>query len=505
MLICWVSLIHAPPPPPPPPPTSTPQDTGSPITVPSSVPTTEAHQDSIIRRFEKRIRKTHRVANQTDQKLKQHQTALLHFKKELSKHIVKLQELADSGEASARKRLDDVRKKVQQVDKIVPYLTKYIAVNRQAEMQTVAVLKESCTVEIQKMAKNSIPETSTPKESRKSGGRGSKEQTDDAGGATPTPAKLVENPYASLSEVMPQVTQAKARSNYAQLDFSRINSPGGSVRPPSVNYAEVAIGTGGRGVIVTPRIAAQDSSVPEEQASEEPGDQSHDSTSGSHDTTLTPENAAILTPSTPSVLETVREVATPPLSPITNELPAPSEQPPEVPSPPSEQLPAIPPPPTEPSEIPPPVEQPPAIPPPPTEQPLEIPPPVLDLHTTEPPAPVPPTESVEVKHPPEVPQRSSSLEPTSAEPSPSHKAPPPKTARKPPRTSSLGRQAMECSPPPANGHRDSSASDTSEQPERDHSSPARQDASTVLFSAPSVMDRIKVCVCVCVCKFVQYV
>ena len=441
------------------------QDGGSVDSIPSSInKSPEVHQDSVIRRFEKRIRKTHRVANQTEQKLKEHQTALLHFKKELSRHLIKLKELSESGEASAKRRLDDVRKKLAQVDKIVPYLGKYVAVNRQAEGQTVAVLKECCTMEIQKMARASIyPETSTPKENRSKSARSSKDHTD-------TIEELVkeESPYASLTEIMPEVQKIKAKSNYAQLDFSRVPSPEGTIRPPSVNYAEVQIGSGGKGVILNgtvpaPSIATHstiavalgdESSVPTEGASE--GDVSHD-------ITLTPENAATLTPPTPRHLETVQEVASTP--------PSPSHPPPTVPPPPPPAEPII-------------VSIPPTVPPPtktiiaptpPTELPEVVPPPpkTFELPPTDIPiVPPPPTELItdDVARPPTVPQRSSSLEPpTSTDSSPTHKAPP-RVARKPSKS--------------MNGR--------IEGADRETTSPARQDVTSVLSSVPSVMDRIKV-------------
>ncbi len=456
------------------------QDGGSVDSIPSSInKSPEVHQDSVIRRFEKRIRKTHRVANQTEQKLKEHQTALLHFKKELSRHLIKLKELSESGEASAKRRLDDVRKKLAQVDKIVPYLGKYVAVNRQAEGQTVAVLKECCTMEIQKMARASIyPETSTPKENKSKSARSSKDHTD-------TIEELVkeESPYASLTEIMPEVQKIKAKSNYAQLDFSRVPSPEGTIRPPSVNYAEVQIGSGGKGVILNgtvpaPSIATHstiavalgdDSSVPTEGASE--GDVSHD-------ITLTPENAATLTPPTPRHLETVQEVASTP--------PSPSHPPPTVPPPPPPAEPII-------------VSIPPTVPPPtktiiaptpPTELPEVVPPPpkTFELPPTDIPiVPPPPTELItdDVARPPTVPQRSSSLEPptpTSTDSSPTHKAPP-RVARKPSKS--------------MNGR--------IEGADRETTSPARQDVTSVLSSVPSVMDRIKVrYIVICTCKVHVY-
>ncbi|CAI7991521.1 hypothetical protein GBAR_LOCUS766 [Geodia barretti] len=105
----------------------------------------------IIRKYEKKVRKTHRVANVTEQNLKRQQASLMHFKRELSQTTGKLQELANKGDEHAIKRLKSVRVKLQQIDKILPYIGKYIMVNRQAEIQTVAILKESCTVDLQRV------------------------------------------------------------------------------------------------------------------------------------------------------------------------------------------------------------------------------------------------------------------------------------------------------------------------------------------------------------------
>ena len=248
-------------------------------------------QDSIVRRYEKRIRKTRKVANLTNQNLKQQQAALVHIKKELSRHVIKLQELADSGDTHAQKRFKDIRIKLQQVDKVLPYLAKYVTVNRQAEMQTVAVLKESCTVECQQLTR-SVLDTSLGLDSSKAQfsadqqhrhpGNGSdsacvvtsnresnkvhpaevnsspimessgshpeecvdsslstaleKKETDEG---IPVDQHTEESPYASLSSVRPQPPTAPSR-NYAQLDFSQAGGPS-VLRPPSVNYAQVDI------------------------------------------------------------------------------------------------------------------------------------------------------------------------------------------------------------------------------------------------------------------------
>jgi len=259
-----------------------------------------------------------------------------------------------------------------------------------------------------------------------------------------------------------------------------VSSPGGSLRPPSVNYAEVQIGTNGRGVIVgSSTTPAADE--PAETACDEP----------SQDTTLTPENAAAI--STPSHLETLHEKSVP----VSPEPPRILNGGPEEvdstlpldnviePTNPSLELANViellgsgnfednsnvrilanssSPEPTEPSTS----EIAPAAP--------EILPPPVGFTEGLPPAEVvpPPTTqepTIEVKKPPLVPKRSSSLEPTgvsSADASPTHKVPP-KVARKPARQSAGD----------VNGD--------------DRTSPARQDASAVLSTVPSVMDRIKV-------------
>ena len=83
---------------------------------------------------------------------------MLHVKRELSRLTIKLQERASKGDVHAQKKLKEIRVKLQQVEKILPYLAKYVAVNRQAELQTVAILKESCTVDVQKLRGNAKDE-----------------------------------------------------------------------------------------------------------------------------------------------------------------------------------------------------------------------------------------------------------------------------------------------------------------------------------------------------------
>ena len=110
-----------------------------------------SQQKAVVHRYEKKIRKTRRVAILTEQNLKLQQNSLLHFKGELSRLTVKLQQMASTGDGHAEKRLKKVRIKLQQIEKIIPYIGKYIMVNRQAEIQTVAILKETCTVDLQRL------------------------------------------------------------------------------------------------------------------------------------------------------------------------------------------------------------------------------------------------------------------------------------------------------------------------------------------------------------------
>lgn len=167
--------------------------------------------------------------------------SLLHFKKELSRHVVKLQELCISGDPHAMKRLKSIRTKLLQLDKIVPYLGKYISVNRQAEMQTIAVLKESCTVELQKLSQSmnrTMPVHVTESKCFLDGcdsALPSSELADES-----QDKQIDENPYASLTEVKQEANTSRV-TNYAELDFRKIQT-GDSLRPPSVKYSEVRIG-----------------------------------------------------------------------------------------------------------------------------------------------------------------------------------------------------------------------------------------------------------------------
>ena len=210
----------------------------------------EKLQKSIIHKYEKKIRKTQRVANQTELKLKKQQASLLHFKKELSKHLSKLDELSTTGNERAKKRLKSVHMKIAQIDKIVPYLEKYVAVNRQAEIQTISVLKESCTMELRQHGSSASFDILEHYQSSPSAATG----TTPSDQSTPMPSEPLqkeENPYATLSEVRQEADQTVIRSqgNYAELNFPSCDKAA-TRRPPSVNYVEVQI-------LSTPKIVPQ--------------------------------------------------------------------------------------------------------------------------------------------------------------------------------------------------------------------------------------------------------
>ena len=59
--------------------------------------------------------------------------------------------MESSQNPSDLKKVQEMKVKLKQVSKILPYLEKYIAVNRQAEVQTLAVLRESCVVKLREL------------------------------------------------------------------------------------------------------------------------------------------------------------------------------------------------------------------------------------------------------------------------------------------------------------------------------------------------------------------
>ena len=128
---------------------------------------------------------------------------MLYVKRELSRLIIKLQERSSKGDVHAQKKLKEVRVKLQQVDKIVPYLSKYVAVNRQAELQTVAILKESCTVDLQKLRGNSKDE----------------QKSADTQKAPSLSATSTSSPNQSdTSQAIPSVTSVSAQNDRSQSD-----------------------------------------------------------------------------------------------------------------------------------------------------------------------------------------------------------------------------------------------------------------------------------------------
>ena len=201
----------------------------------------------------------------------------------------------------------------------MPYLGKYVTVNRQAEMQTVAVLKESCTMELMKIPNgSSIGAISHVKDSRfsvQSAENSSSllpplnEKLQPSTSSEELQQSVMENPYASLSEVRNEAASnsVKLRSNYAELDFQK-NHSGSTVRPPSIQYSEVRIDSLGLGKIATTdvdcnqHVTLNDKSPQEApnhkcislsatvQSNEREAEESNISL---HNATLTPENAAL--------------------------------------------------------------------------------------------------------------------------------------------------------------------------------------------------------------------
>ena len=337
------------------------------------------------------------------------------MKQELSRHVVKLNNLASNGDRHAQKKLREVRVRLHQVEKIIPYLGKYVSVNRQAEIQTTAILKESCTVELQKLQnglRKDIPGsprrlTRSPRSSRPT----SATMSDPAGTATSAPTSVVSSTppeqrchddtdsaappepplppnecaedereiskqptdkgnepnkcdkqvsgdferqviegsalqqeqstsdvqsspeldagsttvapsspqketkfteecnYASLSEIKPKTSQVASGtspySNYAELDFSRLHGAC-SVRPPSVDYAEVTFDP----VTGLPVLSKPQKKLKEDEPLEK-GDTSASSELChqplvTDDSTLTPGGA----------VKEEKSVRTPPISPI---------------------------------------------------------------------------------------------------------------------------------------------------------------------------------------------
>ena len=105
---------------------------------------------STLAHFEKRIRKTQKVSQTTEENLSKQCQKLRSAHEKFSEHIKRL-ESAPSVTETSQKKIKEMKVKMAQINKILPYLDKYVIVNRQAELQTVAILKESCTVKLQEL------------------------------------------------------------------------------------------------------------------------------------------------------------------------------------------------------------------------------------------------------------------------------------------------------------------------------------------------------------------
>ena len=82
------------------------------------------------------------VSHKADQNLNQQHMALLYMKRELDKHIRRLEERVRDGNEQAMAASQTLASKVLQIEQVLPYLQKCIKVNRQAELQTIAVLQK---------------------------------------------------------------------------------------------------------------------------------------------------------------------------------------------------------------------------------------------------------------------------------------------------------------------------------------------------------------------------
>lgn len=101
--------------------------------------------------FEKRIKKTRKVAEQTDESLKKQKEQLTTLKDKFIEHIEKLKIAAPNESGTSQKKKKDMEVKLTQIGKILPYLEKYMQANKQAELQTLAILKEGCTMKLQQL------------------------------------------------------------------------------------------------------------------------------------------------------------------------------------------------------------------------------------------------------------------------------------------------------------------------------------------------------------------
>ena len=90
------------------------------------------------------------MAHQTEESLKKQREQLSTLKEKFLEHIERLKTSPNETETS-QKKMKEMEVKLAQISKILPYLEKYMQANRQAEMQTLAILKEGCTVKLQQL------------------------------------------------------------------------------------------------------------------------------------------------------------------------------------------------------------------------------------------------------------------------------------------------------------------------------------------------------------------
>lgn len=88
------------------------------------------------------------MSQNTEQNLQRQQKQLSSLKGQFMEHIKRME---SSENPSDLKKVQEMKVKLKQVSKILPYLEKYITVNKQAEVQTLTVLKEGCVVRLREL------------------------------------------------------------------------------------------------------------------------------------------------------------------------------------------------------------------------------------------------------------------------------------------------------------------------------------------------------------------
>ena len=190
---------------------------------------------STLAHFEKRIRKTQKVSQTTEENLSKQCQKLRSAHEKFSEHIKRL-ESAPSITETSQKKIKEMKVKMAQINKILPYLDKYVIVNRQAELQTVAILKESCTVKLQELddkfkRKGSAPvTTSTP---TRGGGVGRQEKSHSVPGTIHHAVNSLSRPRKSKKgrkssnpeQPTPQQLQDAAPSPSSQATESQDSTP----------------------------------------------------------------------------------------------------------------------------------------------------------------------------------------------------------------------------------------------------------------------------------------